>query len=192
MSAPGTTPGRGPRKVRGAITGSVRNGGKRPAPYDPYDLPHRLGYIFFLGSFIILVAGVINLGPDLSAAHGQGTRGTWVARTRVCGQQGCRWKGDFLLPDGKETRHDVEYDGSPPHIRAGLRVPALDTGDLDTVFPINGESESGGGDILAIVFGAIGTLIFVTRWTHRHRRRRPGRAHRAPARAGRRRVESGS
>lgn len=163
----------------------MRSGGKRATHYDPYNLPHRLGALLFVAALLLFGAGVFQLGPDLRAVHGQGTRGTWVVQAHVCDQHGsCWWEGDFFLPDGQETHRHIKYEGSPAHIRTGLRVPALDTGNQDTVYPVTGSSTGLTGDILFMLFSGGVIALFVTRWTLRFRRRRPGGGRRRRAGTG--------
>jgi hypothetical protein len=98
------------------------------------------------------------LGSDLKAAHGQGTRGTWVAEQRVCGKGGCFWRGDFFLPSGAETRQAVTYLGSLTSVHRGLRVPALDAGADGEVYPVSG-SHRWIQDIILMGAGAVGLVL---------------------------------
>lgn len=101
------------------------------------------------------------IGPDLRAAHGQGTRGTWVAEQYVCDKAYCSWQGDFFLPNGTEARRDIQLTGGPPAYR-GLRIPALISGGAD-VYPAHG-SRQWIQDTIVTVVGGVAFIVLGGGW----------------------------
>lgn len=118
----------------------MRTGGRHAGTddYRPSRGLQRIWAAGLLGSVGLPLGCGLLLASDLKAAHGQATRGTWVAEQRVCGKGGYFWRGDFFLPSGAETRQAVTYLGSLTSVHRGLRVPALDAGADGEVYPVSG------------------------------------------------------
>lgn len=127
---------------------------------------------------MLLIGGIAQLGSDIRAAHGQGTRGTWVAKTYQCAKDQCWWDGDFFLPDGRETRQSIQYMGTLNAVHYGLRVPALDTGNSSEVYPVTG-SRHWVKELILTVIAAIGVILNVVYWTYWYMRPRRGGRHSA-------------
>jgi len=120
----------------------------------------------------IVIGGVLDIGPALNAAHGQGVHGSWVARQQICSRGNCSWTGDFLLSNGTEARENVGYQGNLPSVHAGLRVPALDTGASGEVYPVKGTNQW--IIDLACIIGGTGCLVVIGGWRWLSLARRPG------------------
>jgi hypothetical protein len=116
------------------------------------------GLVVSLG---FLAGGAAQLPDQLKAAHGQGTRGQWVAEYQVKGY----WVGKFVLPNGTETGSAYRYDGSLGSVHPGTSVPALDTGDYQQVYPVGGSYRW----IQAVIYmaaGAIGLIALAGAWIY--------------------------
>lgn len=110
------------------------------------------------------LGGTDQFGPDLRAAHGHGTHGTWVAEQHICGKGDCFWRGDFFLPDGTEARQSVTYLGNLTSVHHGLRVPALDTGGDGSVYPVTGGAGLWVRDIFMMAGGGAGFILLGGGW----------------------------
>lgn len=119
---------------------------------------------------MIVLGSGLQLGADLKAARGQGTRGTWVAEQYGCVQHDCSWSGDFFLPNGTEARQHISYLGSLANVHKGSRIPALDTGG-GGVYPVNG-SRHWVQDTAFVAAGAVGTILNIVYWARVRLRRR--------------------
>jgi tetratricopeptide (TPR) repeat protein len=127
----------------------------------------RRGYTPFqwvLGVVVLLIAlscaglAVPDVGPDLRAARGNGVSGTMVLREKACGD--CPWHGDFTSADGELVRRNVTMrEGMPADARPGDRVPAIDTGADDSVFPPTGSTQWRSTSAFAV-----GSGIVVVAW----------------------------
>jgi hypothetical protein len=91
-----------------------------------------------LASPFLIITSAIGIGPAVAAAQGHGTQGYFVPMWRTCGHAGCSWGGDFTLPGGQITRVGVNLDNPQGKILPNVAVPALDTGELGTVFSPHG------------------------------------------------------
>jgi len=84
----------------------------------------------------------VDIGPDVRAAAGRGTPGTIVLTTKDCFNGKCDWYGDFTSDDGRVRFPGAAMqDGVPAGAKVGDRLPALDTGARDGVFPRTGSTE---------------------------------------------------
>jgi hypothetical protein len=128
--------------------------------------------LIFWGGFVA-VSGAVGLGPALSASHGGGTKGYFVAQAESCGRN-CSWQGEFRLPDGVVTRRGVTFYGDSSSLRAGSIVPALDTGGSAGVFPRK-DSLQWIRPVIELVVGCVFLLLnvlFLGRlWLRRRRHR---------------------
>jgi hypothetical protein len=98
-----------------------------------------LKVIVALVSAILLVATATHIVPAVRAGLHDGTRGTWVATTKVCHRSACLWSGKFVAPGGHVLATGADYVGAlPAGTKAGTSVPALYTGSSSSVFPASG------------------------------------------------------
>lgn len=138
-------PSSGPRSAREAFgqsftgrLGSPRSGqdpsqGQRPRGRLP------LRPVVAVVSAILLVASATHIVPALRAGLHDGTRGTWIATSKVCHHSACIWSGKFEAPGGHVLLTSAQYAGPMPKgIQAGTSVQALFTGSSGLVFPITG------------------------------------------------------
>jgi hypothetical protein len=91
--------------------------------------------------FVTLVClGTLHLGPAWSAHLGHGRIGTWTVTQIDCGSKGgCTALGTFDSADGSDVRQSIRIAlGAPPVSGVGSRLPAIDTGDSDHIYPLGG------------------------------------------------------
>jgi hypothetical protein len=140
-------PSSGPRSARDAFgqsfggrfagprSGQDQNQDQQPRQRARLPLKPVVGII----SAILLFVTVIHIGPAVRAGLHDGTRGSWVATTKVCHQSACSWEGKFVAPGGHVLVTSAQYAGPiPPGTQAGTSVPALFTGGSGLVFPVTG------------------------------------------------------
>jgi hypothetical protein len=116
-----------------------------------------------LSVFVLFSAGS-HLGPALRAAHGDGTRGTWIAEQCTGGKSGeCAWYGEFVLPNGTVALPYVKYAGTVTPGYTGQTLPALDSGATDEVYPVGG-TDRWILDVLGVVAGGLALPLLIGRW----------------------------
>ncbi len=111
---------------------------------------------------LLLYWQISALGPAIRAGHDQGIRGTFTAQQYSCYRFTlCHWNGLFVARHGRTRLEDVTYDGDMPGGgHPGIVVPALDSGDPDTVYPAGG-SNAWIGDLLELAAIATGAVLFI-------------------------------
>jgi hypothetical protein len=126
------------------------------------------------GLVILVVQGATEIGPAHEAASGHGIVGYWVAQVEVtCDHQPCKWKGDFVLPNGQVRRTYVDYDGKyGMTLHPGSRLPAIDTGGPNEVFPRNESQSTWILDLLFLIAGAVALPVWFWRVPYRWLRSR--------------------
>jgi hypothetical protein len=124
-----------------------------------------LGCIAFC-LFVLWGAGS-HLGPGLSAAHGNGTPGLWMAQQDNAGN----WTGQFVSSSGIDVKDGVGYAGSLPNEQAGTVVPALDAGAGNEVYPLTG-SDRWVHDLIGVIAGSLALFGLLARGFYVARRRR--------------------
>lgn len=67
-----------------------------------------------------------SLGDAFRAADGVGTPGYFIPQSGLCDR--CQVSGEFRLPDGTVTHHDVTLNDAGSGVQIGVPVPARDTG----------------------------------------------------------------
>jgi hypothetical protein len=117
--------------------------------------------IAFIALMIVAVAGaaivygVVELGPAIRAALGDGTRGWFVAQqVPGCQNPGCHWGGLFESLDQHVILRNVSYADADHAMRLGSVVPALFTGG-DMVYAPGGST----GWLEPAVFLLIGIAV---------------------------------
>ncbi len=158
-------PSSGPRSARdafgqgfgGRLTGTTsrqnqnqnQDQGQRPRGR----LPLRL--VVGVVSALLLVATAIHIVPAVRAGLHDGTRGSWVATTKVCHHSACIWNGKFVAPGGHVLVTSAQYAGHVPlGTQAGTSIPALFTGGSGLVFPVTGS------DLwIELVIGLLASLL---------------------------------
>jgi tetratricopeptide (TPR) repeat protein len=119
----------------------------------------------------------VDIGPDARAATGKGTPGTIVLTTKDCFNGKCDWYGDFTSDDGRMRFPGASMqEGVPAGAKVGDRLPALDTGARDGVFPRTGSTEwvyaaMFLGFSLFILLGDVALCFLVPALLRRYRRR---------------------
>ncbi len=140
-------PSSGPRSAReafgqsfgGRLTGTTprQNQGQGQGQRPRGRLPLKL--IVGVVSALLLVATAAHIVPAVRAGLHDGTRGSWVATTKVCHRSACIWNGKFVATGGHVLVTSAQYAGPiPKGIQAGTSLPALDAGGSGLVFPLTG------------------------------------------------------
>lgn len=85
-----------------------------------------LAFVAFV-AFVVMPFGgtvllVLDLPPAIAAAQGHGTRGTFIAKKKVCGRSSCTWMGDFASDDGRIELHNLDGGGSAHAAGDRIRV----------------------------------------------------------------------
>ena len=106
---------------------------------------------------------LLEVGPAYEARFG-GTDGVFTARSEVCGDGGCAWRGDFRSDDGRVERTGVRLIGGGPDA-VGDEVGAVDTGSEDAVYP------AGGGSNWLVITGLLLVVLAALSWWVRAVRR---------------------
>ena len=127
---------------------------------------------------LCIITSATSIGPAWRAHEGAGLRGIVTVTQKDCGRNDCSYSGDFISPDGKDRRTGVGLASGFSGLAVGDRVPALDDGDPNNVYP------PGGGDdwiiTTLVLVGAVGALlvwIYAVPMGARRRGRQPLGAH---------------
>ena len=71
---------------------------------------------------VVLFFGIQDVGPAWRAAHGQGTRGTFLATERECDRHTCGFYGTFTADDGSAVYEHVWLDSDPRGLAVGKTI----------------------------------------------------------------------
>jgi hypothetical protein len=115
-----------------------------------------------------MVAFAFALGPAISAARGEGTKGTFVVGGEACthvsrGSAVCSWVGTFRGPGGEQVPN-VDYDGSlPAGSDIGSIIPAIYPGGDHAVFAPHGSLYWLEDLVLVVVIGgAVAMFLWIS------------------------------
>jgi hypothetical protein len=116
--------------------------------------------IAVLGGLAVMAVAGAALGfvPAIEAATGNGTVGTYVVGSPVCGRHGCVYTGTFEARDGDVFSH-VAYEGRQAAGAApGTRIPARYTG-YRQAYPLQGSLTWAVDLVLMLLSGSVVALL---------------------------------
>lgn len=114
---------------------------RRGAPGTAVIVRWLVGGVVLVAALSCLGLTAVDIGPAARAAMGKGTPGTIVLTNQQCDSR-CHWFGDFTSDDGTVVRHNASMqEGVPGNAKVGDRLPALNTGARDGVYPRTGSME---------------------------------------------------
>lgn len=127
-------------------------------------------YFMPIIALLVLIIGLVDVGPGWRAAHGKGVLGTFTVTSQDC-HKGCMTYGDFASTDGSDTQQDIQLieGGSSPRRAIGTRVAALDTNDRLGVYRLGTKDWESS---LAWALGAAAYLVGWLAWLGRRYLRR--------------------
>ncbi|TDD02590.1 hypothetical protein E1292_23195 [Nonomuraea deserti] len=111
-----------------------------------------LGAPVLAGMLLFLAAR--DIVPAYTAQFGSGVPGVFTATEHDCGGRRCTWVGYFAA-DGSPGRRRVTLATSGGLERVGDSVPAEDTGNPYTVYPVTGSSDW----LLITILGTAGIVV---------------------------------
>jgi hypothetical protein len=112
--------------------------------------PNRWGYRIALALLMpmalaapLIFPGLVqSIVPAFRASRGEGTHGEFTPQQYGCGRFSCSWTGVFTAEGGRVRLSNVLYNGQ---ISGGghrdVTIPALDSGDSGTVYPVTGTND---------------------------------------------------
>jgi hypothetical protein len=96
-------------------------------------------YVMPLIATVLLVIGVVDVGPQLRARLGEGRPGTFIVWSVDCLRFRCAYYGHFASDDGTKVLDDVRFlDAVPDGTTIGTRLRAQDTGGWSVVYAETG------------------------------------------------------
>ena len=99
---------------------------------------------------------VLAVGPEIRAARGEGTTGTFTAEELRCGRASCSWHGSFRSDDGRLLLSEAWISGrGEDELISGDKVPAFHAGYDGKVYA------PGTHDLAGLVGFFVVDLLFV-------------------------------